>query len=80
MPLRLSGWNHLSLYLVMYLPSLSPISRSLYSAQRSIRPLEDGVPVSPITLRTVGRTFISALNLAEVWFLKDESSSSTRQS
>ena len=43
----------------MYRPSRWPISRSRNSAQRSIRPLLEGVPVSPTMRLTPGLTILA---------------------
>jgi len=64
----------------MNLPSLTPLSNSLNCAQRSIRPLLAGVPVSPTMRLITGRRFIKALKRLERWFLNDESSSTTTMS
>ena len=58
-------------------PNRSPVSNSLNSANKSIRPLLAGVPVSPTIRFNFGRSFIKALNRFDWWFLKDESSSIT---
>ena len=61
-------------------PSRCPISSTLNSANRSISPFPDGVPVRPMTRFALGRTFISDLNRLLFQFLKDESSSTTMAS
>ena len=76
-PFILSGRKYAARYCPINLPSLAPISSSLNSANKSIRPLLLGVPVRPTTLFTVGRAFISALNRLAWWFLKEDSSSIT---
>ena len=76
-PLRLSGAKYVSRYLPMNLPRRSPMSRHLYSAKRSIRPLLLGVPVMPTTRLSLGLTFMNALKRLDCQFLKLESSSNT---
>ena len=56
------------------------MSSSRYSAQRSMRPFAEGVPVRPITLFAMGRTRIRTRKRFARWFLNEESSSTTRQS
>ena len=76
-PFRLSGVKYSYRYCVMNRPRRSPKSSSRNSAHRSMRPLELGVPVSPMTRLTVGRTRIRTLNRLDWWLLKEDSSSIT---
>ena len=72
-----SGVKYASRYRPMNRPSRSPRSRSRYSANRSIYPLGDGVPVRPTIRFTSGRTFIRARKRFACQFLNDDSSSTT---